>query len=197
MMSVSQIIMNSQMAHYGDMALAGAVVAMKETMMTGMVCIGLGQGIQPLLGYCVEVKKWDRHKEILQISLVFAFLLSTAVTGICYIFTEQIVRIFLTNHEALHFGVSFSRILLCTSFLFGIFFVLLNALQACGAAMESLIVNVSRQGLIYILALFILNAFFRENGLFWAQPIVDILSLILAIVLYSNNSKQLLHGMQQ
>lgn len=57
MMSVSQIIMNSQMAHYGDMALAGAVVAMKETMMTGMVCIGLGQGIQPLLGYCVEVKK--------------------------------------------------------------------------------------------------------------------------------------------
>ena len=56
MMSVSQIVMNSQMAHYGDMALAGVGVAMKVTMMTGMVCIGLGQGIQPLLGYCVGAK---------------------------------------------------------------------------------------------------------------------------------------------
>ena len=45
LMSVSQIIMNSQMASYGDMALAGIGVAMKVIMITGMVCIGLGQGM--------------------------------------------------------------------------------------------------------------------------------------------------------
>ena len=44
LMSLSSIIMNSQMAKYGDMAVAGVGVAMKVTMMTGMVCIGLGQG---------------------------------------------------------------------------------------------------------------------------------------------------------
>lgn len=43
LMSVSNILMNSQMTRYGDMALAGVGVAMKVTMMTGMVCIGLGQ----------------------------------------------------------------------------------------------------------------------------------------------------------
>lgn len=57
LMSVSSILMNGQMAKYGDMALAGVGVAMKVTMMTGMICIGLGQGIQPLLGYCVGAKK--------------------------------------------------------------------------------------------------------------------------------------------
>ena len=57
LMSVSSIIMNSQMAKYGDMAVAGAGVAMKVTMITGMVCIGLGQGIQPLLSYCVRGEK--------------------------------------------------------------------------------------------------------------------------------------------
>ena len=46
LMSLSSIIMNSQMAKYGDMAVAGVGVAMKVTMMTGMVCIGLGQGDQ-------------------------------------------------------------------------------------------------------------------------------------------------------
>ena len=56
LMSLSSIIMNSQMAKYGDMAVAGVGVAMKVTMMTGMVCIGLGQSVQSLLGYCVGAK---------------------------------------------------------------------------------------------------------------------------------------------
>ena len=48
-MSISQIIINSQMAEYGDMAIAGMGVAMKVTVITGMICMGLGQGIQPLI----------------------------------------------------------------------------------------------------------------------------------------------------
>lgn len=192
LMSVSSMIMNSQMVHYGDMALAGVGVAMKVTMMTGMVCIGLGQGVQPLLGYCVGAKKWGRYKSILHFSLLFAFLLSAVLTGICYLFTDQIVNVFLTDTTAFDYGVSFARILLCTSFLFGIFYVLINALQAFGAATESLIVNVSRQGLIYIPAMFILGAVFHETGLIWAQPVADILSLILAVILYIRKAKQMI-----
>lgn len=192
MMSVSQILMNSQMARYGDMALAGIGVAMKVTMITGMVCIGLGQGVQPLLGFCVGAKKWDRYNSVLRFSLIFALILSTILTGICYLFTDEIVRVFLTNEAAFEYGVSFVRILLCTSFLFGIFYVLTNALQACGAATESLIVNVSRQGLIYIPAMFILGAVFQETGLVWAQPVADVLSLVLAAVLYQRKAKQMM-----
>lgn len=39
LMSVSNIIMNSQMGKYGDMAVAGVGVAMKVTMLTGMVVL--------------------------------------------------------------------------------------------------------------------------------------------------------------
>lgn len=192
LMSVSQIIMNSRMAGYGDMALAGIGVAMKVTMITGMVCIGLGQGIQPLLGYCVGAGNWDRYKSALRFSLLFAFALSTVLTGICYVFTGQIINVFLTDRAAFDYGVSFARILLCTSFLFGVFYVLTNALQACGAATESLIVNISRQGLIYIPVMFLLGAFFHETGLVWAQPVADVLSLILAAALYTRKTKQLM-----
>ena len=62
--------------------------------------------------------------------------------------------------------------------------MLTNALQARGAATESLIVNISRQGLIYIPSMFILGAIFHETGLIWAQPVADVLSLLLAIGLY-------------
>lgn len=191
LMSFSSIIMNSQMVEYGDMAVAGVGVAMKVTMMTGMVCIGLGQGVQPLLGYCVGSKNRKRYNDVLRYSLVFSFVLSCALTLLCYLFTEQIVGVFLTDAAAFEYGVDFSRILLCTSFLFGVFYVLINALQAEGAATESLVVSISRQGLIYIPAMFILGSLFNETGLIWAQPIADVLSLLLAILLYANRSRRM------
>lgn len=184
LMSVSSILMNSQMAKYGDMAVAGVGVSMKVTMMTGMVCIGLGQGIQPLFGYCVGARNWARYRSVLKFSLIFSFLLSTVLTLFCYLSAGQIVGVFLTDTAAYAYGVSFARILLSTSFLFGIFYVLLNALQACGAATASLIVNISRQGLIYIPAMFIFETILHETGLIWAQPVADVLSLLLAVILY-------------
>ena len=51
-------------------------------------------------------------------------------------------------------------------------------------ALESLIVNVSRQGLIFIPAMFLLGALLGETGLIWAQPVADVLSLPLAAALY-------------
>ena len=76
LMSVSQIILNSQMAHYGNMAVAGMGVAAKVTMITGMICVGVGQGVQPLIGFCVGARKWERFKKIMNFSVVFALLLS-------------------------------------------------------------------------------------------------------------------------
>lgn len=184
LMSVSNIILNSQMAKYGDMAVAGIGVAMKVTMITGMICIGFGQGIQPLLGYCVGAKNWKRYKESLRFSVIFGFGLNTVMTIFCYVFNQQIVSAFLSEPEALSYGTEFSRILLATSFLFGIFYVLSNALQAMGAATSALIINMSRQGLIYIPAIFILQAILGMDGLLWAQPVADVLSVILVIILY-------------
>ena len=184
LMSVSGIVLNGQMTKYGDMALAGIGVAMKVTMITGVICIGFGQGIQPLLGYCVGAKNRKRYRESLRFSVLFGLGLSTVMTVLCYVFDSQIVGAFLTETEALQYGVTFSRILLTTSFLFGLFYVLSNALQAMGAATAAFIINLSRQGLIYIPAIFILQRVIGMDGLLWAQPVADVLSVLLVLVLY-------------
>lgn len=191
LMSVSQIIVNARMAGYGDMALAGMGVAMKVTMITGMICIGFAQGIQPLLGYCVGAKLWGRFKKMMRFSLLFAFGLSAAMTGLGYLLREQIVGAFLTEPAAFDYAVRFTNILLTTSILFGVFFVLNNALQAAGAAAQALITNLSRQGMIYIPALFLLQRAFGVTGLAWAQPVADLLSTILAALLYLHASHKL------
>ena len=184
LMSVSSILLNGQMAKYGDMAVAGIGVAMKITMITGMLCIGFGQGIQPLLGYCIGAKNQKRFREALRFSVIFGFALNAIMTIFCYLFTSQIIGAFLSEPEAYSYGMEFARILLTTSFLFGIFYVLSNALQAMGAATSALIINISRQGLIYIPAIFLLQAVIGIDGLLWAQPVADVLSVLLVIVLY-------------
>lgn len=188
LMSVSQIIINSQMSEYGDMAIAAMGVAMKVVIITGMVCMGLGQGVQPVLGYCVGAQLWERFKQVLRFSLTFALILSVVLTGICYLFTNQIVSAFLTEATAFQYAVQFSRILLTTSFLFGVFYVLMNALQAMGAAISALIINVSRQGIVFIPAVFILKSVIGMTGLVWAQPVADVISLVIAYILYKKTA---------
>ena len=194
LMSLSQIIINARMAGYGDMALAGMGVAMKVTMMTGMVCIGFGQGVQPLLGYCVGAGLWERFKKIMGFSILFSLGLSAAMTGLCYLLRGPIIRVFLTEPASFDFALTFTNILLTTSFLFGVFYVLANALQAMGAAAQALVINLSRQGLIYIPALYILQALLGATGLAWAQPVADLLSTVLVAMLYFWTSRRMMAG---
>ena len=116
---------------------------------------------------------------------MLSFAISAVLTILCYVFSPQIVSAFLTDKRAFDSGLLFSRILLTTSALFGVFYVLIGALQAMGAATASLIINLSRQGLSYIPILYIMDHFLGASGLAIAQPVVDILSLLLATMLFS------------
>ena len=53
-----------------------------------------------------------------------------------------------------------------------------------GAATEALVVNLSRQGIIYIPAVFIMQTLLGITEPVWAQPVADVLSLVLIAVLY-------------
>lgn len=192
LMSVSQIIVNARMAEYGDMALAGIGVAMKVTMITGMVCIGFGQGVQPLLGYCAGAQLWKRFKKIMHFSVFFSLGLSAVMTGRCYLLRDTIIQVFLTEPASFDYAITFTGILLTTSVLFGVFYVLTNALQAMGAAVQALIINLSRQGIIYIPALFLLQSVLGANGLAWVQPVADLLSTTLAAGLYLGTSRKMM-----
>lgn len=184
LMCVSDVLLNGQMVQYGDLPIAAVGVARKIMMVVGMVQIGLGQGIQPLLGYSYGAGNRERFQKILHFSLVFSTILSAVITAACYIWTGNLVGIFLEDAEAFSYSITFARILLTSGLVFGVLFVLTNALQAMGAAISSFILSISRQGIVFIPMLFILGAVFGMNGLVAAQPTADIISFALAVVLY-------------
>jgi len=185
LMSTSNIVVNNLMRNYGDMAVAGLGVAMKVNMIVVMLLIGLGSGIQPLLGYCYGAGNKKRYMDILKFSLCLAFGLSLIMTVICYCGAGPLVKAFLEDSSAFEYGMSFARIYIYSGPIMGILFVLMNAIQSTGAALPALVLSVSRQGLLYLPILFVFSRFFDSaKMLAGAQPVTDYLSVILATALF-------------
>lgn len=185
LMSVSNIIVNNIMSDYGDMAVAGLGVAMKVNMIVVMLLIGLGTGIQPILGYCFGAGDRTRYLAVLKFSLILAFGLSAIMTVVCYWGADPLVHAFLEDADAFSYGMSFARIYIYSGPVIGLMFVFINAIQSAGAALPALILSVSRQGLIYLPVLFLFQRIFHSaTMLAAAQPITDYLTTILAVLLF-------------
>lgn len=185
LMSVSNILINKVMVGYGDMAVAGLGVAMKVNMIVVMLLIGLGTGIQPLLGFCFGAKNKKRYMAVLRFSLCLAFGLSLVMTVICYCGAGPLVTAFLDNADAYEYGMQFARIYILSGPVMGILFVMINAIQSTGAAVPSLILSISRQGVLYMPILFVFSHIFDSARMVaMAQPVTDYLSTTLAVILF-------------
>lgn len=167
------------------MAVAGLGVAMKVNMIVVMLLIGLGTGIQPLLGFCFGAGNKKRYMAVLRFSLFLAFGLSLVMTVICYCGAGPLVTAFLDNADAFEYGMKFARIYILSGPIMGILFVMINAIQSTGAAVPSLILSVSRQGLLYMPILFVFSHIFDSARMIaMAQPVTDYLSAGLAVILF-------------
>lgn len=190
LMSISQVITNARMAAYGDLAVAAYGVATKIIMLVAMVGLGVGMGIQPLLGFCHGAHNRERFRSVLKYSCFLGLVVCMLCATGCTVFTDSFVQLFLTDAAALADGAAFTRIFASTAWLFGLYYVLLNTLQAMGAAKPSFVVSICRQGIIYIPAVFLMEAIKGAKGLVWAQPVADVLSLLLVAVLLAMQLKR-------
>lgn len=185
LMSTSNIVINNLMRAHSDMAVAGLGVAFKVNMLVVMLLIGVGTGIQPLLGYCFGAGNRKRFVGVMKFSIVLALCMSAILTVVCYFGASGMVRAFLDNDAAYGYAFSFTRILIYSGPILGVLFVFVNAIQAMGSAIPTLILSISRQGIIYLPTLILFHYIFNTpKMLVMAQPVADYLSVTLAIILF-------------
>lgn len=184
MMTVANVFMNNVMAAYGDIQLAAMGVAMKVCSMLVMLQIGLGQGIQPILGFNFGAGNMTRFKKVIHFSLLCTVALGVLLTAACYFGSGPIVRAFIDDDEVYTYGVQFVRAVMVSGPIIGVMFVMNNALQAMGAALASLILSIARQGFVYIPVLLLLNAVFGLDGAAYTQPVTDVFAVLLACGAY-------------
>jgi multidrug efflux pump len=178
--SISNILMNNRMSGYGDIAVAGIGAAQNIITIIGIFAVGIGTGVQPLLGYQIGNGNKDKFKGILRYSFILTLGISLVLTVLCYLFAGQIINAFVSSPEAMNYGISFARIILTTCWIYCLFSVCAMVMQAMGKATAATIVNLSRNAYVYIPVMYLMSAIFSMNGIVWAIPVSDVISMIIA-----------------
>jgi len=183
MNSLSLMITNRFLVSYGNDAIAAMGIAMKINMISMMTIVGFAFGGQPLFGYTYGSKNTERFKK----TLGFAFL-SEAVLGIIFavilfISAPQIIAFFMNEPAVVSTGTSMLRFMQISSILVGVPLVTTCVCQAVGNAKGALILSLSRQGIIFVTAISVLQYLFGLTGIMLAQPAADLLTGIVAIVI--------------
>ena len=184
LMSLSNIIVNIVLVSYGDNAVAAMGVAMKANMLVVMLQIGLGQGVQPLIGYCYGARNYDRMKKCLHFSMVCNIVIGTVMTLFYVVFKENVISMFIDDANVIELGVKMLIALMSPGPIIGIMFVLNFSFQGMGKGIQSLILSIGRQGFIYIPLLFILNAAVGLEGIIWAQASADYACVIMSLIMW-------------
>lgn len=183
LMSCANIVLNHVLASYGDTPVAAMGVAMKANMMVVLLQIGLCSGIQPLVGYNYGARNKKRLMKVFWFTGACAVIMGTLLTVFMVIAREGIIQAFINDEAVVAYGIQMVIALQISGPVIGILFLCINTLQGMGKALPSLILTICRQGLVFIPLVFLLNGMFGLEGVIYAQPVADFVSILLASVL--------------
>lgn len=110
--------------------------------------------------------------------------IGTSVGLLFFVAAKFIIGIFINDPEVIAHGVPMLRAMMLSAPFVGCLFVINNCFQAWGKASPALILSVCRQGLVFLPVLVAANAMFGLSGIIYSQSIADIVSVVLAFVMY-------------
>ena len=179
--SISLAIANNVAASFGVIPLAVLGVVDKVQMVVLAVCIGIGQGMLPLVGYNFGAQKKERVGEIVVKAGLLSLTWGLLCWGVVTLFPTQIMSLFGTDPSFLAEGVPALRLFALGFFTIGLQSNLSSFFQGIGKALPALIVSSCRQLIFLIPCLLIMPSIFGLTGLWAAYPVADFLSLVLSL----------------
>lgn len=184
LMSASNILINNLAAGYSDNVVAGLGVAQRIFTLVVLVFIGLAQGLQPFVGYNFASRNYKRMNAAIKISCLVSVVIGFLLLILSLIFGRASVQVFINNEEVIDYGVRFLVASYSIAPIIGFQFVFMSTFQALGKSIPSLILSISRQGIAFIPTILIGTKLFGIKGIIWAQPIADIVTVLMASIMY-------------
>ncbi len=190
--SAAMGLSNTAASVYGDSAVAAVGVVTRIMTLGTYVVFGYMKGFQPVAGYNYGAKNYDRLNEATKVSHKWATIFCATVALLIIIIPKQIISLFSENDRALiDIGVRALRANGIIFPLYGFQMVYMALFLAMGRGKEGGLLSISRQGLFFIPAILIMPHLFGLEGVIWAQPSADLLSVVLTAVLALGLNKKI------
>ena len=182
LLSIAMIILNNQAKGYGDYVLAGMGVSSKLMFIGTFVFMGFAAGCQPLIGYNFGAMNYKRVRETFKTGMLMTSGIGIVLMVLFWILAPSFIAIFTPLPEVIEHGALVYRISIFSFLVLGPQMLATTGIQAFGKAKEALVLSIARQGLFYIPLLFLMQKLLGFEGLIWAQPAADAITLSLGLV---------------
>lgn len=197
-MCISSGILMYQLSDYGSpYHIAAYGIMMKVSSIAVMPVFGIGQGMQPVVGYCYGAGLYQRARKAVEIAMICASAITVVGEIILQAFPHIFVMGFTDDPEVMRLTVWGVRILQSTFAIIGFQIIGTVTFQALGFAGPALFLSLSRQVIFFIPSLLILPRFFGITGVFMCYPVADIFACIITLVMlmiYKKKFKELERG---
>lgn len=191
--SFISIVLNHGLQAYGGDMYVGSLTIMQSMMQLFSAPInGFTQGMTPIVSYNYGAGNFERVKQLYKwlIGMCFGFrFLSTATT---MLFPEFYAGFFTNETGLVTLVGQVMPVFMAGMLVFGIQNGIQPTFLALGQAKVSLFIAVLRKIILLIPLAIILPHFMGVMGVYYAEPVSDILSAVTATVLFMVNIKKIL-----
>lgn len=190
--SLVQVISNNALKTYGgDLAIGAMATISSISLIFLMPIFGINQGSQPIIGYNYGAKQYSRVKEAFLISLGFGTFILAIGFIVVEFFPTAIISLFNSDPELMSITVRGIRIYLFMLTFVSVSIIGSNFFQSIGKARLAIVLSLLRQLILLLPLIFILPRFIGLDGVWLAQPISDILAIVITLICLIREFKHL------
>lgn len=184
MQSVCVIVVNQFLLPYGSDKIAAMGIVLKVNMIAQLVITGFSFGAVPVFGYLYGRKDKAKLKQLLIFCLQFLSGLSIVLTVLVFIGAPALIRVMMDQQVIVEEGTFMLRFQVVTTSGVAIVLLMTCLFQAMGKVVPSFLLSISRQGMIFVIVLFVLVKCWGYQGIVISQAVADVISAFLAVILY-------------
>ena len=182
---IVSVTLNSGLQNYGGDMYVGTMAIMSSIMQLIVIPVnGVSQGVQPIISYNFGAGNMERVKQTF-VRMVSVCLAGTLLVGGVAVFAPQIYAGIFTSNEALAgLTASVMPVYFLGMMIFGIQCACQTTFIALGQAKTSVFIALLRKVILLIPLAIILPKFFGVMGIYYAEPIADIISVTTTVILF-------------
>ena len=187
------ITLNSGLQQYGGDLYVGSLTILQSIMQLIVVPVnGMTQGVQPVISYNFGAGNMDRVKKTFKIVLI-ADLTVTVVSCLLTQFIPGVfASVFTTEAALIELVEEVMPIFFAGIWIFGVQMACQSTFMGMGQAKVSLFLALLRKVILLIPLALILPKFFGVQGIYYAEPVADIVAAVTTGIVFIVMIKKLL-----
>lgn len=142
---------------------------------------GMSQGLQPVVGTNFGAQQYDRVKQAMKVFSIGSLVLAAIFWLPCMLFPSRILSLFGVDPNIIAQGIGYFRVFCSVFILYGVMVMSITFFQSIGNGKTAGKIVMFRQLFLFVPAMILLPMLFGINGVWFAQPLVDIIMIIVGI----------------